>query len=411
MNQKALKKRKNKNKNKNTNSRRSGLPVVEEEVIEEELTFGDKLLANITPYLGTILFALVAGFLLFALAAFLWRSGADAKSFEWRELSSASSIARQTGNISEWTRVAEKYPDSKAGLWASQFAGDYQLREGLSTLTKDQKAGFGMIEKSKTYFQSVIDAPDSAKTATLKQRSHFSLAYAHESLGQFAESKALYEKLIKEAPNSSFAAVARRGLNRSTNGDYTDLYAKFANWEEEMIGEAPGPRVPDGRPTIDFPDVDLPPGEKPPTTSGVMPAAQGDGSEMKVVTEAPKVVTEAPPEISTPAAGEAAVAEKMTSAAENSAVEVKPVGTVEAKPAQVESTPAQVEATPAQSMIAETVEKVAAPVANKVTEGATAVTEGATAVTGSLEPAAGVVKEAAEAVTDAVKEAIVPPTK
>ena len=364
MNQKALKKKKKKNK-KAANSRRTGLPVVEEEVIEEELTFGDKLLAAITPYLGTILFSIVAGFLAFALVAFLLRSSADSKAFEWRELSSASSIARQSGNISEWTRVAEKYPDSKAGLWASQFAGDFQLREGLSTLTKDQKAGFGMIEKSKTFFQSVIDAPASAKTPTLEQRSHFSLAYAHESLGQFDESKAIYEKLIEEAPNSAFAGHARRGLSRSSSGDYAELYAKFTNWQEEEIGEAPGPRVPD-LPSLDFPEVDLPPGEKPPATSGV------SSGESKAVTKAPEAPTTKPV--------------------------VAPAAEATTKPAEMKSSETK-DSESAEPMVVEKVDPAAKPIVTEVPE-----------VAGSAaKPVVDAVKEAAGTVKEAAKDVVAPP--
>ena len=381
MNQKALKKKK-KNKAaksaKASNSRRTGLPVVEEEVIEEQLTFGDKLLATVTPYLGTIVFALVAGFLAFALVAFLLRSSADSKAFEWRELNSASSIARQSGNISEWTRVADKYPDSKAGLWASQFAGDFQLREGLSTLMTDQKAGFGMIEKSKTFFQSVIDAPASSKTAMLEQRSHFSLAYAHESLGQFAESKALYQKLIDEAPNSAFAGHAERGLSRSSSGDYTDLYAKFTNWQEEEIGEAPGPKAP-SIPSIDFPEIkDLPPGQKPPTTSAVAPEASG-GTTTEVATETPAVQPVVAP------AGESMSKPAEMKSAEMKSGEVKEMKSVETK-------------------VVETVEQAAKPIGTGVAERAGSA---AKPIADAVEKAAGTVKEAAGAVNGVV----VPPSK
>ncbi len=369
MNQKAAKKKKNKKPNK---TKRSGLPVVEEEVVEEPLTFGDKVLAAVTPYIGTIVFALVAGFLAFALMTFWLRGLSDSKAFEWRELNSASSIARQTGDISQWNRVAETYPDSKAGLWASQFAGDWQLREGLSTLAADQEAGFGMIKKSKKYFQSVIDAPASAKTPTLEQASHFSLAYACESLGEFEESKALYQKLIDEAPDSAFAGNARRGLNRSTSDDYTELYAKFTNWQEEVIGEAPGARVPEA-PSIDFPEVDLPPGQKPPATSGVTPSAGETGTAAKA-----DVNNDFPAKDSTGAAAKATIVQPsvetkpIEAAAEGKAVEVKDTGTA----------------------VVEAVEKVAEPVVTSTTE---AVTE-----------AAETAKPVVEAVTEAVKEAVTP---
>ena len=389
MNQKAPKKRKNKKTNKTRRS--SVMPVVEEEVIEEELTFGDKLLANITPYMGTIVFALLAGFAAFALVAFLLRSSADSRAFEWRELNSASSIARQTGNISQWKRVAEEYPDSKAGLWASQFAGDYQLREGLSLLATDQEAGFGLIKKSKSYFESIINAPDSAKTPMLQQRSHFSLAYACEGLGEFEESKKLYEKLIKEAPDSAFVEHARRGLHRATNDDYSDLYAKFTNWEQEEIGEAPGPRIPE-RPSIDFPDLDLPPGEKPPTTSAIVPGGDFEGSATKMATEkkpadgaapvmtkpvdgAAAVVTKKPADAAVVETVEKVAIPKVTMPAEIKPVEVKPVEVkpVEVKPIEVkpiEVKPIEVKPVEVKPVVTQATEAAsgAKPVVEAVTE-------------------------------------------
>ena len=386
MNQKALKKKK---KKQATNSRRTGLPVVEEEVIEEELTFGDKLLATITPYLGTITFSVVAGFLAFALVAYLLRISADSKASQWRELSSASSISRQSRNTSEWERVAEKYPDSKAGLWASQFAGDTQLREGLAALAKDQKAGFGMIKKSKTFFQTVIDAPASAKTATLDQSSHFSLAYAHESLGEFAESKALYEKIISEAPDSPFVGHARRGLNRSTSGDYSDLYAKFTNWQEEEIGEAPGPKTPD-LPSIDFPE--LPPETKSPATSGIAPEPSGGAGTTEVATEVPAAPAPATPAVVAPVKGSTSgviVEPNRVLTGANNSTEVKPVVTQETKPAE--------------TIVVESVE-TAKPIVSEVIEGAGS---GIKPMEGAVKDAASAVKEAAGAVTDAV----VPPGK
>lgn len=271
MNQKAAKKKKKKTKANQKRVKSKGLPVVEEP--EEEIqTFGDKILAAITPYMTTIIFAVIAGFLGFAIITFLVRSSADKKAFEWRELATATSIANRTNETSHWKNVADKYPDSKAGLWASQLAGDMQLRTGLEELSYNREAGLGKIKKSKDYFQTVIDAPDSVKTPMLQQASNFSMAYACESLGEFDESKAIYEKLLEEAPESAFAEVARRGVSRSSNSDYASLYTKFENWEEEMIGEAPGLKLPE-RPQIDFPmDEDLPPGQKPPTTSGIAPA-------------------------------------------------------------------------------------------------------------------------------------------
>lgn len=293
---KNTKKSKNKSKNASNARRPASLPVVEEEQ-EEIITFGDKLLKAVAPYISTIAIALIAGFLGFAVIAFWMRSSSEKKAMEWRELNNATMIARLTNDNSAWKQVAEAYPNSKAGLWANQMAGDQQLRMGLEQLTYNRENGIGMIKKSKEYFQAVVDAPSSAKTPMLQQRSHFALAYAHESLGEFPESQALYEKLLTEAPDSAFAELAKRGAARSSNSDYGELFTKIENWEDEVVGEAPGAKLPE-RPNLDFNMPDLPSGDKPPAES---PTVSGGGDFKAPEVTDPGTTT---PETTTPVAPE-----------------------------------------------------------------------------------------------------------
>ncbi len=285
MNQKTASKKNKKNKKRvKTQARKpNSVAPPEEETEEEVLTFGDKLLHAVTPHLTTIIFAMIAGFLGFAAIAFIIRGQSDKKAMEWRELSNATSIANRTGEISGWKQVAETYPEATAGLWASQMAGDQQLRMGLEQITYNRDSGMGMIKKSKEFFQSVLDGPATAQTPMLKQASHFSMAYAHESLGEFAEAKVLYDKLLSDAPDSAFAEHARRGSARSGSEDYVVLYDKFDTWDEDVIGTAPGPQVPE-RPSIDFPEVDLPAGDKPPAESPTIPGAASGSSDKAAAT-------------------------------------------------------------------------------------------------------------------------------
>ena len=241
---------------------------LEEVEVPEELTGIEKLFESIKPLLTTIGLVIVAGLLGFVAIAFLIRSRFDKQAIQWREFTTSSAIALRTGDINGLKDVATTYPDTKAGLWSLQMAGDQQLRMGLDQLTVDREAGNQMIEKAAENFASVVNAPQTAKTTMLDRRSHFSLAYAYESLGKFDEAKKIYDELIEAAPDSAFADPARRGSARSGNDQYASLYNKFANFEEEVIGEAPSAPVPEGRPNIDFgTDTDLEPGQKPPMTS------------------------------------------------------------------------------------------------------------------------------------------------
>lgn len=256
MNQKAATKQ-----NKRMSSR---LPVAEP---PPELTGAEKLFEQVKPHLATITLAVVAGLLGFIVIAFIMRNRFDQNAMQWRELNNASAIALRTNQVEPLKQVAENNPETKAGLWALQMAGDQQLRMGLEQLNTDRDAGLALIRKSKESFETVVDASASVKTTMLQRRSQFSLAYACESLGEFEEAKILYQELVDQAPDSAFAEPARRAIARCSNEDYAKLYTKFTEFVPVEESPAPGPALPE-RPSItDFPEVDLPPGQKPPTES------------------------------------------------------------------------------------------------------------------------------------------------
>ena len=243
----------------------------------EELTGAEKLLEDIKPYLTTIMLCVVAVVLGFIAIAFWNQTMFQSSAASWRDLSNYSSIAIRTGEVAGLEQVAVDHADTKAGSWAMQLAGDQQLRAGLEQLAYNREDGLGLIRKSKANFKGVFEAKDAAKTEMLKRRSNFSLAYACESLGEFPEAKALYQQLVDEAPDSAFANAARRGIKRTSNDDFAALYDKFKSWEEEEIGEAPGPTVPK-RPDISFDGIDVPEGEKPPAGGDFEPGEKPEAS-------------------------------------------------------------------------------------------------------------------------------------
>ena len=286
--------------NKKPNSKKKKISEKLQEVeVPEELTGVEKIYEAIKPHLTTIGLVIVAGLLGFIAIAFLMRSQFDKKALQSRELFNASTIALRTGDTQGLEDVAANYPDTKPGLWALQMAGDHQLRLGLDQLSIDREAGNQLIEKAKVNLLAIVDAPQTAKTTMLDRRSHFSLAYAYESLGQLDEAKEIYNKLVEEAPDSAFADPARRGSKRASNPQYAALYNKFANFEEEVIGEAPAAPIPEGKPNIDFNmGKDLEPGQKPPVsplgttgnTDNDFDTSGGSGTEDKSAEDKPEML-------------------------------------------------------------------------------------------------------------------------
>jgi len=264
MNQKTAAKKKHK---------KSRLPVVEE---PEQLSGAEKLLEDVRPHLTTIGLVIVAITLGFIAVAFMISSRFEQNAAQWRELATSSAIAMRSGNLNGLKEVADTYPDTKAGLWALQIAGDQELRTGIEQLSYDREAGLQLIEKAKKSYLRIVEAPEAIKTTMLNRRSYFSLAYANESLGKFDEANALYKEILESDSESAFAEPARRGVERTSNEQYNALYTLFANYEVEVIGDAPGPAIPE-RPVIEFPDA-LPAGEKPPATEG---ASTGGGGQFE----------------------------------------------------------------------------------------------------------------------------------
>ena len=203
-----------------------------------------------------------------------------------RQLADAMQQFNVTTNVDSLKQMKEDYPNEVETNWAMLIAGDYELNRGLSQYASDREGAMKLIKRSKESFQSVVDSPSSAKTTMQERRSLFSLAYAHESLGEFSEAKALYQRVLDESPDSIFASSAKNGLERSNNPDFEKLYREFASFKPAM-DEAPGVAVPDA-PVIDFPKLDLPKEEPVNDTS----STEAGGNE-KMASEVEKPTTEA----------------------------------------------------------------------------------------------------------------------
>lgn len=270
MNQKAATR-----KNKRSSARQ---PAAE---VPEELSGAEKALEAVKPHLTTIGLVVVAVFLGTVVVAFMIRNRAEANAAPWQQLHNA--MTYRSADVSGLQQVASNNPDSKAGSWALQFAGDEQMQSGLQMLGSDRDGGLALIRKAKESYQAIVDAPANAKSTMLQRRSQYSLAYANESLGEFETAKVLYQELVDAAPESAFAAPATRGINRCSDPAYAELFAKFESYEEPEI--APGPALPGERPSIDgFPDVDIPAGVTPPKendfpTGNDNPASSTDENE------------------------------------------------------------------------------------------------------------------------------------
>ena len=258
----ALKNRPDPRKPKDT-PKPSVLPVVDEAPVEE-LTGSEKFIQSMAPHAATLGLVAVA----FVLGVVAWGvyqyTGSQSKAIKWQELSQSQFIDRRTGDTQNLDNVAESYPDSKVGVMSALLSGDIQLKLGLRQLGFDRDKGLLAIKKAKASFQSVVDADGSLKTPLIEQRAQYCLAYAEESLGEMDKAKTLYEKFVEEVPDAALADSARRGIERCSDDKYATLYTTFTNYEEEVIGVAPGPSIPKKITPGSFPSIDAPEGVVPP---------------------------------------------------------------------------------------------------------------------------------------------------
>jgi hypothetical protein len=257
---------------------KNSLPVHEP---GEELSGAEKLVDSLRPHSSSIALGLALLFLVFVVATYFIKSNMDRNEDQWRLMNNKIAEVGITGNTSGLKEVIEEFPDGTAGLWALQLAGDYDLRQGISELAQDRAAGIKTIEKARDSLQKIVDAPAASKNTMLQRRSTYSLAYANESLGKFAQAEALYQQIVDGAPESAFGKAAKRGIERTSNPVYVALYEKFSNWDDSLA-EAPGPPIPT-TPDIsfkEFDEIDLPDEEanddSESTDSGSTDSAGGD---------------------------------------------------------------------------------------------------------------------------------------
>lgn len=222
----------------------------EKDLEENELvSWGEEKFEAIKPYMTQILLGALIAFMAFmAITYFIARRG-EAAAQQWRQLNNSMVDHRISGNSDRLRDVHDLHPDGRAGFWALQMAGDYDLQTGLGQLAEDRVNGMKTIKKAKETLEKVVDGNDI--TDMLAQRSRFSLAYACESLGDFSEAKEHFQILIDKFPESAFADAAKRALVRVGDPKFSEAFTSFTEWEDAGVAPGPAGGLPDA-PEIDF---------------------------------------------------------------------------------------------------------------------------------------------------------------
>ncbi|MEZ6095750.1 MAG: tetratricopeptide repeat protein [Pirellulaceae bacterium] len=216
----------------------------------EILEWADKKFGHLKQHMSKIVLGVVAVLVL----VFGWMINSylrnQSESVPWEMLFRAVSDNANTGSVNDFTLMHEEYPDLTASAWAMQMRGDSQLRSGLTKFIADRNAAIKNLEDAKKSYQSIVTS-NADVSERLMQRAVYCLAYTCESLGEFDEAIAQYEKIVKESPDSPFVAQADRALDRLADPDIRKV------WElTKTAGTAPEAPLPSA-PDISFPEMTL----------------------------------------------------------------------------------------------------------------------------------------------------------
>lgn len=264
----------------------------ENEIGENDLvSYLEEKMGHLKPYWSQITLGICALVLLMLAAVYLFDLNTKNKAATYQSLNEARLQYRNTGDNSMLVEFAEQYSDDKAGLWALLHAADAEVRSGLTEFSSDRESGYTKITKAQGFYKRIIDS-NLSKSTELQRRSVYGLAYAHESNGEFDQAAPLYQQLVDAGEKSPFAALARRGLARSTNEEFASVYEMFRDFD---IGEgiAPGLKLPQ-RPDISFPEM----GAAQPNSGGGEFASIGDEAPVaaEATGDAPVAAVEEPAE-------------------------------------------------------------------------------------------------------------------
>ena len=171
------------------------------------------------------------------------------------------------GDAESFETVAEDFPESSAGRWAWQTAGNNYLARGLEAIYRDRAEGVDFLNKAIAAFEKVSDGAD----PELQNKANFALGQAYESLGKLETAAEYYEKVTNSTAFPALVDQARGRLAFVTS----DRGKSFYTWFDKLD---PKPDAPIQLPA----DLSLPPGSPDLEFSGSASIDPGDLPELNL---------------------------------------------------------------------------------------------------------------------------------
>jgi tetratricopeptide (TPR) repeat protein len=153
--------------------------------------------------------------------------------------------------IGDLQATVAEYRGTEIGVLAQLQVADRLLTAGSDALYTNKAAGRENVQKAAEAFTL---ARDETRDPMLRSWALFGLGRAHESLGDLDKARSDYQLLLKDYPNSSFAATTKQNLEQLNRPGVKEFYDWFAKQDPRPAAPDPSTGIPGLKPSFDIKD-------------------------------------------------------------------------------------------------------------------------------------------------------------
>jgi len=246
---------------------------------------------------ATVIVAVICVGLLLAAGVTWWSRSSSASTVKaWTNLESAKTV-------DDFGKVAEDFKGTIAGNWAKLREAEMNLQEGMSRMFENREAAVGDLDAAKKSFESL--AAEKGLDTAILERALWGLALSLESTsdGDTTKASEVYQRLLKEVPDTYYKSLAEQRITILKTGGAKDFYAWFSKQDPKpatirpkdgaLNSELDSMLPPSAKGAIDFhPNPPKGDGEKPAVDGEAKPESKPDSEKPAAEPEKPAVKNE-----------------------------------------------------------------------------------------------------------------------
>jgi hypothetical protein len=166
--------------------------------------------------------------------------------------------ATSSGDTFELDSLGEEFKRAPVGSWARLVLADQYLSTGVRETFRDRAQANSDIDRAITNYEAVRE---NASHDLLKQRAHFGLGRAHESLSKLDKAQQNYKAIVDGWPDSALAVAAQSRLDDLALRRTRAFYDWFALQSPQAQFLSDGAGTPGARPDFDLDTILSPSGD------------------------------------------------------------------------------------------------------------------------------------------------------